>query len=175
MLITITLVLAIGVGLTYALIMGSSRPLENTFTAGDIKLSIAESTGSTYKLVPGTTIKKDPCVTVFGGSKKCYLFVKAHRSDGFDQYAEYSIDEGWNVLAGVADVYYRIVESSNADVVLHVLENDEIIVKDTVSEEMLALLYDSYPTLEFTAYAIQYEGIEDANTAWQKIYTGAPR
>ena len=64
------------VGTTYAVLISKSRQLDNTFVYGDITLTLTESTGSTYTLIPGSVIIKDPRVTVGKGSEDCWLFVK---------------------------------------------------------------------------------------------------
>ena len=50
------------------------------------------------------------------------------------------------------------------------LDNDEIMVKDTVTKAMMdALTSANYPSLKFTAYAIQQEGSASEAEAWAKI------
>lgn len=67
----------------------SSAVLSNTFTIGNVGITLTESKvdaegvkqegttteGNTYRLVPGTTYVKDPVITVTKGSEESYLFV----------------------------------------------------------------------------------------------------
>ena len=73
--IAILTILAVmfGVGVTVAYLVASSKPVINVFTIGDIQLSLTETTGTDYQLVPGTTVKKDPKLTVKAGSDACFL------------------------------------------------------------------------------------------------------
>ena len=65
------LALALGIGGTVAWLTAQTDSVVNTFTVGDITLSLAE-TQSTYKIVPGGKDAKDPKLTVTKGSEICY-------------------------------------------------------------------------------------------------------
>ena len=84
----LVLVLVIGgtVGGTLAWLSASADAVENTFTVGNITITLEEtfntkSDGSTKedkwvgKIVPGGTQAKDPTITVAAGSEKCYVYV----------------------------------------------------------------------------------------------------
>jgi len=73
----VALVLALGaaVGTTVAWLVDTSETVENTFTVGDINIELKETTGSNYKIVPGSSQAKDPTVTVKAGSEECYVYV----------------------------------------------------------------------------------------------------
>ncbi|MGL4738483.1 MAG: SipW-dependent-type signal peptide-containing protein [Cellulosilyticaceae bacterium] len=89
-------------GLVAALLIGScaitgtvawftaSEDITNTFTVGDISMKLDETCmgneegheaghrtpeGQSYKVIPGTTVTKDPRVTIAANSEKCYVFV----------------------------------------------------------------------------------------------------
>ena len=91
-------------GGTLAWLTAKTNTVVNTFTTSDIEITLAESTGDTYKMVPGFTIAKDPKVTVLEGSEKCYLFVKLEKSANFDAFLSYEIADGWTALDGTANV-----------------------------------------------------------------------
>lgn len=148
---------------TVAWLTDSTEEVVNTFTDSDIDITLAETTGEDYKMVPGYTIGKDPKVTVKSGSEKCYLFVKLEESENFDSFLTYEMAEGWTALDGnndgIADdgVYYRIVDTADMDIPYSVLKDDQVTVKDTVTKEMMnGLIENTYPTLTVTAYASQY-------------------
>ena len=81
------LILVIGaVGGTLAWLTDKTDPVTNTFTVGNVDITLAETTGKTYKMVPGQTITKYPKVTVEAGSEECWLFVKIEKSTNYDNF-----------------------------------------------------------------------------------------
>lgn len=165
------------VGGTLAWLTDTADPVTNTFTTSNIDIELTETTGGDhkeYKMVPGYTIEKDPTVTVEAGSEACYLFVKVEESENFDTYLSYGMADGWTALDDVENVYYREVVASEDNAVFSVLKEDEVQVKDTVTQDQMASLSDdNYPTLTFTAYASQL--YKDANekfapaAAWNNV------
>ena len=79
--------------------------------------------------------------------------------------------EAWTALDGQTGVYYRLVENSTADQVFPVLKNDQIFVKDSLTEEQLDAVTEN-PKLVFTAYAAQSDGLASAQAAWQILSEG---
>lgn len=75
MVAALVLVFALGVTGTLAYLTAKSDTITNTFTVGNVTISLAETTGTSYKVVPGATVSKDPKVTVASGSEKCYVYV----------------------------------------------------------------------------------------------------
>jgi len=168
----LALVLVIGcvAGGTVAWLVATSDTVTNTFTYGNIDIALAETTGTNYKVIPGTVIEKDPKVTVKGGSEACWLFVKVEESGTFvADKVTYAIDKDWTALEGEKGVYYRKVAAVTADTDFSVLEGNKITVKDTLTKGDIKDIAATNPTLTFTAYAVQQENIADAATAWSKI------
>lgn len=166
----LALVLVIGcvAGGTVAWLVATSDTVTNTFTYGDINIALAESTGTSYKVIPGTDITKNPKVTVKGGSEACWLFVKVEESGTFvADKVTYAIDNGWTPLEGEKGVYYREVAAVTADTDFSVLEGNKITVKDTLTKGDIKDIAATNPTLKITAYAVQQENIADAATAWK--------
>lgn len=161
-------ILVIGAGTTYAYIVSSSRPVQNTFTVGSIDISLEETTGDKYKIVPGTVIHKNPTVTVSASSETCWLFVELQKGGGFDSYMSYEIADGWLELSGVSNVYYREVLKTDTDMSFSVLKNNEVAVYNTLTEEDINAII-ARPTLKFTAYAIQQETIDSPALAWEHL------
>lgn len=189
--VALVLVLCCAMGGTLAWLVDSTTEVKNTFTYGDINISLwehelnedgltlsadvftgEEQTG--FKMIPGNKIEKDPTVTVKADSEASWLFVKIVESDNFDSFMEYSIATGWTALNdanadGVADdgIYYRTVDATTADTDFAVLANDSVSVKDTVTKDMLKDGVFVAPTLSFTAYAVQRDtNITTAAQAW---------
>ena len=160
--VMLSLVLVVGgvIGGTVAWLVTQSSEVKNTFTTSNIDITLTE-TERDYKMIPGWTIDKDPKATVLEGSEDCYLFVKAEKSNDFDGFMTYEVADGWTKLASETDVYYRIFDSqdNSSSVVVQnysILKDDKVSVKDTVTKEMMqGLSAETYPTLTFTAYAVQ--------------------
>lgn len=162
---------------TLAWLTDKTEPVVNTFTVGDINITLTESENLDLKMVPGQPIEKDPKVTVKAGSEACWLFVKVDKSVNFDGFMTFEMADGWIALSGHAGVYYRNVDATNADTGFDVLKDNKVTVRDTVTKTMLEGVKnaedgtpnENAPTLTFTAYAVQKDGINDATTAWGKV------
>ena len=168
----LALVLVIGcvAGGTVAWLVATTDTVTNTFTYGNIDIALAESTGTSYKIIPGTDIKKDPKVTVKGGSEACWLFVKVEESGTFvAEKVTYAIADGWKALPGAEGVYYREVAAVTEDTAFSVLEGDQITVSDTLTKGDIKDIAATNPTLKITAYAVQKENIDTAADAWAKV------
>lgn len=183
--LSIAVVVALGcaVGGTLAWLVSASEPVVNTFTYGDINISLAETdTGdgdndeytNKYKMMPGATIAKDPVVTVAEGSEACWLFVKLDKSTNFDTFMTYAMEEGWVQLkdangSEVAGVFFRAVSAEDAaaaHALFGVLKDNAVSVKGEVTKQQLNELTDAtYPSLTITAYAVQQVGFEPEITA----------
>lgn len=163
---------------TLAWLTDTTAPVVNTFTVGDINITLTESKNLDLKMVPGQSIKKDPKVTVKAGSEACWLFVKVDKSVNFDGFMTFEMADGWTLLKteGNTEVYYREVAATTADTDISVLKDNKVTVRDTVTKTMLEGVKnadgtpnENAPTLTFTAYAVQKDGIADADTAWGKV------
>ena len=155
-------------GATLAWLTAKTSSVTNTFTYGDINIELKETTGESYKMVPGNTIAKDPKVTVKANSEACWLVVKVEKSTNLDEFMTYGIADGWTKLDGVDGVYYREVDSPTDDTVFDVLKDNSVTVKTTVTKEQFNSL-TSNPTLTFTAYACQKDNVSTATQAWNLV------
>lgn len=169
--LAIVLVVALSVAGTYAYLTDKTGPVVNTFTVGNVNIDLTEGTGEFYKMVPGTTIGKDPKVTVKADSEACWLFVKVEKSANFADFLTYDMANGWTALDGVNGVFYRQVEAGTANQDFAVLANNTVSVKSNVTKAMMDGLTDATrPTLTFTAYACQIAGFENnAAGAWAEV------
>ena len=176
----LALVLVIGcvAGGTVAWLVAKTDPVVNTFTYGKIDIALAETTGTSYKIIPGTNIEKNPKVTVKGGSEACWLFVKVEEigaiTTSTTDPVHYAIDTGWTQLKDkdgkdVSGVYYRLVDAVDKDTAFNVLKGNEIIVSGELTKETINSYAVKQPTLTFTAYAVQKENIDTAADAWAKV------
>jgi len=176
--VVLALVLVVGcaAGATLAWLMDTTQEVVNTFTYGDINITLTENDNgvdndnnantNSYKMIPGNTITKDPKVTVVKDSEACWLFVKIVKSENFPTYLTYTIADGWTALAGETGVYWRKVDATTADTPFDVLKNNQVVVSQNVTKEQLRELGTNYPTLTFTAYAVQQENVANETLAW---------
>ena len=117
------------IGGTIAWLTAQTSEVKNTFTAGNIAITLNEGdvyekdetipeggklgkfkdNGATrvnaneYQAIPGNTYDKDPKVTVVGGSEECYLFVKFEKGSAATYYTYESTlttDNGWTQGTG---------------------------------------------------------------------------
>lgn len=188
--LALALIVGVAVGATFAWLTAKTDPVVNTFTYGDINITLAESTGSDYKIIPGVNIGKDPKVTVKAGSEACWLFVKVEEEkwpeltyvnkDGKAvRKVNYDIADGWMKGDGTsipANVYYREVAADDANQEFPVLKDNKITVSDTLTKIDINEKLTGTPKLSITAYAIQKDGMDSAAMAWADIHdttTGA--
>lgn len=165
------ILICLAAGGTLAWLTDRSDPVLNTFTAGNIEITLQE-TAFDFKMVPGNDIVKDPVVTVEGGSEACWLFVRVEESvsPALEDYIAYEMAAGWQPLAGADGVYWLQVGSEATAQSFHVLMDDRVKVLESVTKEMMkALKGTESPSLSFTAYAIQQDNIATALEAWQKL------
>ena len=174
----LALVLVIGcvAGGTVAWLVAKTEPVVNTFTYGNINITLTEDAGGTekqFKIIPGTDITKDPKVTVTAGSEDCWLFVKvveehwptATLEDGTRK-VSYTIADGWTPVEGQTNVYYREVKAADTVREFPVLKGNIVTVSDQLTKGDIQA---TPPTLTFTAYAVQQENIDTAADAWAKV------
>lgn len=167
--VAVVLVLCCAIGGTLAWLTDKTNPVVNTFTVGDINIDLTESKNLNLKMVPGNTITKDPKVTVKANSEACWLFVKVEESSNFDNFMTYEMADGWTALAGVEGVFYREVDATTTATEFSVLKDNSVLVKDSVTKTMLNGLGETtFPTLTFTAYAVQKDNVNSAADAWTK-------
>ena len=180
--LTCVMVLLVGAaGATLAWLTDTTQTITNTFTVGNIDITLTE-TGATpetgdqtkeYKMIPGKQESKDPTVTVEAGSEACWVFVKVEKTANFDTFMDYSINTAWTALEDVDGVYYidqaDLSAEGAVDAVYSVLANDQVTVKSTVTKEMMDALEEegaTLPNISFKAYAVQKYGFDTAAAAW---------
>lgn len=164
---------------TTAYLTSKTKVITNTFTVGDINIELTETKPESKqaKIIPGVDIEKDPKVTVKANSEACWLFVEVKEEGTFvANKVTYSIADGWTALTGVDGVYYREVDAVTADTDFYVLKGNEAykngvvtVSEDLTKEDIKGI--NVQPTLTFTAYAVQKEGIDTAAAAWAKVNT----
>ena len=186
LMLALVLVLGCAVGGTVAWLVAKTDPVVNTFTYGDINITLTETTGDDYKIIPGVDIGKDPKVTVMANSEACWLFVRVEEGS-WPEFKEkngtrkvsYSVNDGWIPLKNNPGVYFREVSAEDAQKGINytVLAGDEScssgvikVSQELTKEEINSINYSAnQPSLTFTAYAVQRAGIDTADAAWATV------
>lgn len=191
LLLAVVLLIGGTAGGTLAWLIAKTNPIENTFSAANINITLTETPNADSddegtendiwvgKMVPGTNIAKDPKVTVAANSEACWLFVKVSETGGavtigtttysFKDFVAYSMAAGWTAVPNTTDVYYREVDAATAKagVTYEVINSNQVSIPSTVTKAMLdKATGNDAPSLTFTAYAVQKEGFVDASAAW---------
>lgn len=207
-LLAVVLLIGVGVGGTLAWLQDTTPAVTNTFTVGDVTLTLkespitvsngtvtyaqpAENVTNNYPALPGATYKKDPVVTVDADSEKCYLFVKFEYTTAASTYYTFDSNlttaDGWTKLDSASnvdsekgvttEVWYRTVDKSPSDTSFDLLadlgegyeEDITLAVKtDAVTNETVTQA--SAQKLVYTAYAVQYDNVTDADAAWDVLF-----
>lgn len=185
----LALVLAVGcvVGGTLAWLTAQSDTVTNTFTTSNITVKLEETTGAEYKMIPGYELEKDPKAWVVAGSEDCYLFVELDWANNTytsgettKSYLNWAIADGWTLVPGETNVYYRTVTSAQMSSdegrtnAYPILAGNKVTVSgDITKEQMNAFTDATLPKLTITAYASQLHKNANeeftAQQAWANI------
>ena len=188
--IALSLTLCCLVGGTLAWLTVETKQLTNTFTYGDINITLTESpydakknsygtpaegVSNAYPMIPGTTYTKDPVVTVTADSESCYLFVMFEELNGAATYLNYTSTlttaNGWTRGDGTkipSYVWYRTVEKTDTTRSWNLLKDNKITVDaNEVTKSTMNTAKDA--SLKFTAYAVQKANVDNAADAWAII------
>lgn len=169
----LTLALLVASGSTISWLVAESGELTNTFSPSNINITLDESDGLDFQMIPGSTITKDPKVSVEDGSIGCWLFIKVVETDNLDTYISYTIADGWNPVAGYTGFYYREAKANDS---FSILRNDEVTVNEDVTKSQMDALYSAgtvnqaaCPKLTFYAAAVQKANIDTYGEAWTAL------
>lgn len=163
--VSLAAVMLVGGG-TFAYLKGETDPITNSFRTNQVQVSLEETTGNEYNIIPGTTQRKDPKVTV-NNTVDAYVFVEI--TDETDNLVDYAIADGWMPLDGVPNVYYRLVSAAQDVKEFSVLANDEVRYSKALENHDMTDGSGSLKrdiNLTFNAVAIQAEPFADAKEAY---------
>ena len=193
--LSVVLVVCLSVAGTLAYLQVKTSEVVNTFAPSNIDLKLEETTGSTYKMVPGVAMDKNPTVTV-SGDVDAYVFVKIDEAGSvtvsgteytLDDFLTYAIAAGWTVHTGTVDtndsasgnetvVIYREVKVADTTKTFSVLADNKVSTNAGVTKQMMNAYTGGSIKLTFTAYAIQSANITDtsgngtaADEAWAAL------
>jgi len=188
MVLAVALLIGVGVGGTLAWLMDTTPTVTNTFTVGNVTLTLkespikiedgnvtyetpAEGITNEYPALPGAAYKKDPVVTVDANSEKCYLFVKFEYTADASYYYTYTsnltVGNGWTKLESASSV------DSTSGITTEVWYRTVEKSTSSTSFDLLAKLgegYDADITLAVKADVVTNENV-DAAAAQRMVYT----
>ena len=183
---------------TLAYLTDKTDPITNTFTVGNVEITLTEAkvdvygnpindegavvdkadaprvNSNKYKLVPGKTYTKDPIVSVTAGSEACWLFVKVDNGiseieDDSSSIVSQMNEKGWTPLAGETDIYYHaVVDASNSEEDLPVAVFSTFTIDGAKTGN--DMLGKAGASITVTAYAVQAEGFDSAAAAWEAAF-----
>ena len=184
--LAVMLIVGATVGGTIAWLTSSTGSVVNTFTAAAIEVTLVETKGLTNgkwenPMIPGASYEKDPTVTVTDKTTTdCYLFVKFEENAAAKKYLTYTstlnTDNGWALVDGTTDVWYRIVRTGDETKAWTLLAADETGKAVTVNGETVTkqtMTEAAGAKLAYTAYAVQLAKSSTKNftpaEAWAKV------
>ena len=178
---------------TMAYLTSTSDAVENTFTIGQVAITLDEADvkpdgtredtttrviANTYHLLPGHEYVKDPIVHVNAISEDCYVFVKvengisayeAATDADYTQIATQITNNGWTKLDEVANVYYMTYTKNQDDKDLEVF--DEFKISGTADAVAgWANIKPETTKINVNAYAVQKDGFTTAKAAWDATF-----
>ena len=115
--VTLTVILAVGLLSTLAYFT-DKKEVTNTFTVGNLKIDLTEPDFvANSKLLPGTTIAKDPTVKLLEGSEEAYIFMQIVYGGNIMNFLDtISVNTNWKLVTGRTDLYVY-APGGTADVV----------------------------------------------------------
>ena len=195
MVTSLVLVVAMAVGGTLAYLTKTTDTLTNTFTVGNIDMTLTEPSweydgeGEAAKVYPDAVVAKDPTVTVIKGSEECYVrmlvtisnasvmdTIFAPNGANLKQIFE-GYHDNWTYIGNEEDTTnntrtyefryaYNVLPSATADLKLPALF-ERVHIPADLTETQIAELKDTGFTIDIVAHAIQTAGFESASEAWE--------
>lgn len=172
--------------------MTSQDSVTNTFTVGNVKITMDETDvdaygvkdgntpvkANTYKLIPNHTYVKDPTIHVAVGSEVCYLFVRVDNgiadieATGDTTIAKQLEANNWVSLGN--NIYYLAVavDARNAaqDVAVFNTFTIASTANVTVDADTDNVADYTTATVNVTAYAVQADGFATPAAAWAATF-----
>lgn len=171
---------------TIAYMASQTATITNTFSVGNVKITMDESVyadgvltserapdGNNYKMIPGNKYVKDPIIHVDGTSEDAYIFVKVVKTNTAGVLEGLEMADGWVALTGAGNenIYYNTTAYSTvnkdkkdfavfAPLADATADGETVKVATTVKNDATAA------QVEVTGYAIQATGFDSAQAAW---------
>lgn len=194
LLVVMALLIGGAVGGTLAWLIDKTDTVVNTFTAGDINITLTEpnykpTVDGKAKALPGDKLAKDPTVTVEAGSEDCYvrMFMMVMWDDAADNWFDGQQSAGWynfnsdwykdgiNLIDETANATKgHVIEFRYKDKVSYNASDDQqlpaLFTQITVPTDITGEKYKSLEgaTITVIAQAVQSLGSENAAEAFEK-------
>lgn len=156
-------------GGTFAYLQSKTENVVNDFNTNKVLIEFTETGDRQYNIIPGTAEDKDPKVTV-NTTVPAYVFVEV--IDKTDGLVTYGIADGWKLLEGYDNIYYREVQESSEAQEFPVLRENKVYY-DAVLENSDMLDQDGSLkkgiTLSFNASAIQKTPFDNPSDAYEEL------
>lgn len=191
--LAIALVAALAAGGTYAWLTSRTSPVVNTFTVGNVSITLDEAqvqkdaATSTWRgtsarvrqneyegVYPGAVLPKDPTVHVSAGSEDAlvYVLIQDALNAAVPGSADYTVGTNWAAVdttgyaapSGAAAQVYRYHTTAHAGDDLVVF--DGVTIAETVTAQQMPLLDG---TITVTAFAVQANGLDAAEADAQAL------
>lgn len=189
----VVLIVAATISGTLAWLTAETQEVTNTFTVGNVEISLTEhkledgslsKTETTqeneYHFVPGDVLPKDPYVTVGDNSESCYVFVVIEEENNTitvgsstEKIVDYTTGADWMLVDGTTNVYCYVDENetpkiaTSGEILDEILKDNQVTISDKVTKSYVETVKESQdkPELNFKAYAIQSDNLKkDGNT-----------
>lgn len=192
--LALTLALGCVAGGTLAWLTATTGPITNTFTIGDINISLSDTKGtfngndtavstSATTYVPGQVIPAEPMVTVTKDSEACYLFIHIKEDNNTlnnDKVIKWDLwtaetrgtSAEWKEVPNHSGYYYRTVgKEKTSDAKYYIFKDSKLTVNSELSKEIINGQGFQNPTITITAAAVQRDNIpnesnDEVTAAW---------
>lgn len=175
---------------TMAYLTSTTGPVTNTFTVGNVAITLDEAavgtdgvelqgaqrtTSNTYHLLPGHSYTKDPTVHVDKNSEDCYLFVKVTNpltaiEDSAATIASQMTAKSWTLVDAENGIY--VYGTAAAPAVVKAGEDHVVFEKVKVAGTVTDLSDYAQNQITVVAYAVQKDGFEGKSAS--EILTAVP-
>ena len=158
---------------TVAYLTSTTTEVKNTFTAGNVTITLDEApvdlygkvvtgnrrTANEYKLIPGHTYTKDPTIHVDTDSEECWIFAKV--VDGLGDASAITINDGWTQVAttdddGVVYAYQTKMSAGSSATLFNEFTFAQNANPETYKTESITII----------GYAVQADSFATAAAAW---------
>lgn len=158
---------------TVAYLTSTTTEVKNTFTAGNVTITLDEApvdlygkvvvggrvTENEYKLIPGHTYAKDPTIHVGADSEECWVFAKL--VDGLGDASAITINAGWTLVPTTdGSVVYAYNTKMTAG-----QSTAPLFSQFTFAENANPETYTN-ASITIIGYAVQADGFASAEAAW---------
>lgn len=168
---------------TVAYLTSTTKEVTNTFTAGNVTITLDEApvdlygkvaegdrgTANKYKLIPGHTYTKDPTIHIKGGSEVCYLFVKITNGlaaiEGSSKIHDQILKNGWVVVDEANGIYGKETALDAREIAADKYMDVPVFGELTIADTADVASYTT-ATINVQACAIQADGFKNMIEAW---------